>query len=140
MPKNGSISMKITLKNKSMNLGAFSISLNVKDIHASKAFYETLGFIVFAGDLDKNYLIMKSGTTLIGLFQGMFDANILTFNPGWDENANTLKNATDVRDIQKVLKQHNIPLVAVADESTTGPANCIIHDPDGNMLLFDQHI
>ncbi|MDG4714372.1 MULTISPECIES: VOC family protein [Winogradskyella] len=123
-----------------MKLGAFSVSLAVKDIKASKAFYETLGFKVFAGDLDKNYLIMKNESTLIGLFQGMFENNILTFNPGWDQDANTLETYSDVRDIQKHLKSNNIALTSEADESTTGPASLVVLDPDGNAILIDQHI
>ena len=123
-----------------MKLGAFSVSLAVKDIKASKAFYETLGFKVFAGDLDRNYLIMKNESTLIGLFQGMFENNILTFNPGWDQDANTLENYDDVRAIQKHLKSNNITLTSEADESTTGPASLVVLDPDGNAILIDQHI
>ncbi len=123
-----------------MKLGAFSVSLAVKDIKASKAFYETLGFKVFAGDLEKNYLIMKNESTLIGLFQGMFENNILTFNPGWDQDANTLENYDDVRAIQKHLKSNNIALTSEADESTTGPASLVVLDPDGNAILVDQHI
>ena len=123
-----------------MKLGAFSVSLAVKDIKASKAFYETLGFKVFAGDLDRNYLIMKNESTLIGLFQGMFENNILTFNPGWDQDANTLENFDDVRAIQKHLKSNNITLTSEADESTTGPASFVVLDPDGNAILVDQHI
>jgi predicted lactoylglutathione lyase len=123
-----------------MNLGAFSISLSVKDLSISKSFYEKLGFTVFAGDPEKNYLIMKNGNALIGLFQGMFDNNILTFNPGWDEKANTLKSFTDVRDIQKTLKHNDIAFHSEADENTTGPASFVISDPDGNTILIDQHI
>ena len=123
-----------------MKLGAFSVSLAVKDIKASKAFYETLGFKVFAGDLDKNYLIIKNQSTLIGLFQGMFENNILPFNPGWDQDANTLENYDDVRAIQKHLKSNNITLTSEADESTTGPASFVVLDPDGNAILIDQHI
>jgi len=123
-----------------MNLGAFSISLSVKDIHASKAFYEHLGFVVFAGDIERNYLIMKNGNALVGLFQGMFEQNILTFNPGWDENANKLESFTDVRDIQKHLKIKNIKLITEADETTSGPASLVITDPDGNTILIDQHV
>ena len=104
-----------------MNLGAFSISLSVKDIHASKAFYEHLGFSVFAGDIEKNYLIMKNGNALVGLFQGMFENNILTFNPGWDESANKLDEFVDARDIQKHLKAKGVKLTTEADETTTGP-------------------
>jgi predicted lactoylglutathione lyase len=123
-----------------MKLGAFSISLSVKDIKASKQFYETLGFSVFAGDIDKNYLIMKNGNSLIGLFQGMFENNILTFNPGWDENANTLESFDDVRTIQKHLKENGIKLQSQANETTSGPASLVAMDPDGNVILIDQHI
>ncbi len=115
-----------------MTLGAFSVSLSVKDINASKVFYENLGFEVFAGDLEKKYLIMKNGNALIGLFQGMFENNISTFNPGWDENANTLDAYTDVRDIQKHLKGKKVKLEREADENTSGP--------DGNTILIDQHV
>ncbi|MEM6966229.1 MAG: VOC family protein [Bacteroidota bacterium] len=123
-----------------MKLGAFSVSLSVKDILASKAFYEKLGFEVFGGELEKNYLIMKNGDTLIGIFQGMFENNILTFNPGWDVNAQTLEEYDDVRTIQKNLKEKGIKIDNEADESTTGPASFIIVDPDGNAILIDQHI
>jgi catechol 2,3-dioxygenase-like lactoylglutathione lyase family enzyme len=123
-----------------MKLGAFSISLGVKDIHASKEFYETLGFSVFAGDIEKNYLIMKNGNSLIGLFQGMFEGNILTFNPGWDENADKLDDFDDIRDIQKHLKSHHIELEREADENTKGPASIVLYDPDGNTILLDQHV
>ena len=123
-----------------MNLGAFSISLSVKDIHVSKAFYEHLGFSVFAGDIEKNYLIMKNGNALVGLFQGMFENNILTFNPGWDESANKLEDFTDVRNIQKHLKFNSVNLTTEADETTSGPANFIVMDPDGNTILIDQHV
>ena len=123
-----------------MKLGAFSISLSVKDIHKSKEFYETLGFKVFAGDIEKNYLIMKNKNSLIGLFQGMFENNLLTFNPGWDANANTLDSFDDVRDIQKHLKSNNIKPVTEADETTSGPASFVVMDPDGNAILVDQHV
>lgn len=123
-----------------MKLGAFSASLSVKDINLSKEFYENLGFEVFGGDLTKNYLIMKNGNAIIGLFQGMFDNNILTFNPGWDENANTLENFTDVRQIQKALKSKNIKFESEADENTSGPASFVVLDPDGNTILIDQHV
>ncbi|GAL65994.1 VOC family protein [Jejuia pallidilutea] len=123
-----------------MKLGAFSISLSVKDIHKSKAFYETLGFSVFAGDIKSNYLIMKNGNALLGLFQGMFEQNILTFNPGWDESANPLKDYDDVRDIQKHLKNKSIKLERDADETTSGPASIVLYDPDGNTILIDQHV
>lgn len=123
-----------------MKLGAFSASLSVKDIKTSKTFYENLGFEVFAGDLKMNYLIMKNGNALIGLFQGMFENNILTFNPGWDENANRLETFTDVREIQKILKNKNIKLETEADENTSGPASFVVLDPDGNTILIDQHV
>ena len=123
-----------------MKLGVFSISLTVKDINVSKEFYEKLGFTVFAGDLKMNYLIMKNGNSLIGLFQGMFDRNILTFNPGWDENANTLKSFDDVREIQTELKSKNLKLERETDEKTSGPASIVLTDPDGNQILIDQHI
>jgi catechol 2,3-dioxygenase-like lactoylglutathione lyase family enzyme len=123
-----------------MKLGAFSISLSVRDIHASKQFYEHLGFTVFAGDIEKHYLIMKNGNALIGLFQGMFENNILTFNPGWDENANTLPVFDDIRDIQKQLKSRGVALQSEADENSAGPASCVVLDPDGNVILIDQHI
>jgi len=123
-----------------MKLGAFSTSLAVKDIHASKEFYEHLGFQVFAGDIEKNYLIMKNEETLIGLFQGMFENNILTFNPGWDQNAKTLDTYNDVREIQKHLKSKGIKLETEADETTSGPASFVVMDPDGNAILIDQHV
>ena len=123
-----------------MKLGAFSISLAVKDLNTSKEFYEKLGFTVFAGDLKMNYLIMKNGNALVGLFQGMFPKNILTFNPGWDENANTLKTFDDVRKIQTHLKSNNLKLEQEADEKSTGPASILLSDPDGNQILIDQHV
>ena len=123
-----------------MKLGAFSISLSVKDIHASKEFYEHLGFTVFAGDIEKNYLIMKNGNSLIGLFQGMFENNILTFNPGWDENAQKMEVFDDVRDIQKSLKEKGVAFSSEADESSSGPESFVIVDPDGNTILLDQHV
>ncbi|WP_027880691.1 VOC family protein [Mesoflavibacter zeaxanthinifaciens] len=123
-----------------MKLGAFSVSLAVKDIHKSKAFYEKLGFTPFAGEIEKNYLIMKNGNALVGLFQDMFDKNILTFNPGWDESANKLEDFTDVRDIQKHIKSYQIPLITEADENSSGPASFVILDPDGNPVLIDQHV
>ena len=123
-----------------MKLGAFSVSLSVKDIHASKQFYENLGFKVFAGDIERNYLIMKNENSLIGLFQGMFENNILTFNPGWDTNANNLENFDDVRAIQQHLKAKGIPIENEADESTSGPASFVVIDPDGNAILIDQHV
>jgi len=123
-----------------MKLGAFSVSLAVKDIQQSKAFYEHLGFTVFAGDLEKNYLIMKNEHALIGLFQGMFENNILTFNPGWDMDAKPLDNFKDVREIQKTLKEKGIALESTADEDTKGPASFMVLDPDGNTILIDQHV
>lgn len=122
-----------------MKLGAFSVSLNVKDINLSKEFYENLGFTVFAGDISKNYLIMKNENSLIGLFQGMFEGNILTFNPGWDENAQNLDRFEDVRDIQRELKRKNVRLISEADENTIGPASIMLADPDGNVIYIDQH-
>lgn len=121
-----------------MKVGAFSISLSVKDLNTSKAFYENLGFTAFAGDM-KNYAIMKNGNALIGLFQGMFQGNILTFNPGWDENAQNLEQFDDVREIQRQLKGKNVMLTTEADENTSGPASFILSDPDGNVIFFDQH-
>jgi predicted lactoylglutathione lyase len=123
-----------------MKLGAFSISLSVKDLQVSKTFYEKMGFAVFAGEMERNYLIMKNGNALVGLFQGMFENNILTFNPGWDENAQTLKAFDDVRDIQKSLKKSGVIPTSEADETTTGPASCVVVDPDGNTILIDQHV
>lgn len=123
-----------------MQLGAFSVSLTVSDIHASKAFYEKLGFEEFGGNIEQNWLIMKNRDCIIGLFQGMFDKNILTFNPGWDANAATLESYTDVRDIQKQLKERGIEITTEADGSSTGPASFVIVDPDGNPILVDQHI
>lgn len=123
-----------------MKLGAFSISLAVKDLQVSKTFYEKMGFTVFAGEMERNYLIMKNGNSLVGLFQGMFENNILTFNPGWDENAQTLEAFDDVRLIQKNLKKNGVALTSEADETTTGPASFIVVDPDGNTILIDQHV
>lgn len=123
-----------------MQLGAFSISLAVKDIAVSKAFYEKLGFKVFAGEESNNWLILKNGDHAIGLFQGMFDKNTLTFNPGWDSNASRLENFTDVRELQRQLKEQGVPLVAEADEITKGPAYLMLTDPDGNPVLLDQHV
>lgn len=122
-----------------MELGAFSISLAVADIRASKAFYEKLGFTEFGGDIEQNWLIMKNGEHVIGLFQGMFDKNILTFNPGWDQDASERADFTDIREIQRRLKASGIDLIEEADESSTGPASLTIVDPDGNPILIDQH-
>ena len=123
-----------------MKLGAFSVSLSVKDIKLSKQFYETLGFKVFAGEIEKKYLIMKNENSLIGLFQGMFDNNILTFNPGWDENANKINIFDDIREIQHQLKSKGIKIENEVDESSSGPASFILIDPDGNNILIDQHV
>jgi catechol 2,3-dioxygenase-like lactoylglutathione lyase family enzyme len=123
-----------------MDLGNFSISLAVKDIAASKDFYEKLGFAVFGGDISENWLIMKNGDHNIGLFQGMFEKNTLTFNPGWDDSAQHVEGFTDVREIQWTLKEHGIEIVSEADPSTTGPASIFIMDPDGNPILIDQHV
>jgi catechol 2,3-dioxygenase-like lactoylglutathione lyase family enzyme len=122
-----------------MKLGAFSVSLSVKDINASKKFYENLGFTTFAGDINKNYLIMKNEKTLIGLFQEMFEGNILTFNPGWDENAQNIEQFEDVREIQRGLKSNGIKLITEAEQNTSGPASLMLADPDGNVILIDQH-
>ncbi len=123
-----------------MELGAFSISLAVKDIEASRAFYEKFGFKVFGGDASQNWLILKNGDHTIGLFQGMFEKNTLTFNPGWDSNASTLDTFTDVRDLQRQLKAQGVQLMTEADETTTGPASFVGIDPDGNPILVDQHV
>jgi catechol 2,3-dioxygenase-like lactoylglutathione lyase family enzyme len=123
-----------------MQLGNFSVSLAVKDIQASKSFYEKLGFTVFGGDQAQNWLIMKNGEHVIGLFQGMFERNALTFNPGWDSDANTLDSFTDIRELQGELKAAGVELLSEADESTTGPASFTLLDPDGNPILFDQHV
>jgi len=123
-----------------MELGAFSISLAVKNLMASRTFYEKFGFTIFAGEASQNWLILKNGEHLIGLFQGMFEKNMLTFNPGWDSSANTLDNFTDVRDLQRQLKEEGIQFVTEADEDTTGPASFVAIDPDGNPVLVDQHV
>lgn len=123
-----------------MQLGAFSISLAVKDLETSKLFYQKLGFEVFHGDQSQNWLIMKNGDTVIGLFQGMFPKNILTFNPGWDQDAQELDEFTDVRDLQKELREKGIEFSSEADEDSSGPASFIIKDPDGNPIMLDQHI
>jgi lactoylglutathione lyase len=125
---------------KTMELGNFSISLTVKDIKASRQFYETLGFTAFMGDAAKNWLIMKNGDHVIGLFQGMFEKNIMTFNPGWDSNARQLDAFTDVRELQRRLKAQGVKLAKEADESTTGPASFVVMDPDGNQIVIDQHV
>jgi lactoylglutathione lyase len=123
-----------------MELGAFSISLVVKDIGASRAFYEKFGFKVFAGDASQHWLILMSGHHAIGLFQGMFEKNILAFNPGWDSNASKLNAFTDVRDLQRELKAQGVQLTTEADETSTGPASFSTIDPDGNPILVDQHV
>ena len=123
-----------------MQLGAFSISLAVQDLQASQAFYEKFGFTVFGGNAAQNWLILKNGDAIIGLFQGMFEKNILTFNPGWDMNARTVEGFTDVRELQRRLKAQGVTLVQEADESTTGPASFVAVDPDGNPVLVDQHV
>ena len=123
-----------------MELGAFSVSLAVKDLEASKRFYEALGFSVFHGEASQNWLILKNGAHVIGLFQGMFEKNILTFNPGWDQAAQPLKSFTDVRELQRQLKARGIEPVQAADETTNGPASLVLTDPDRNMILLDQHV
>lgn len=123
-----------------MNLGAFSVSLSVNNLKVSKDFYEKLGFSVFSGSMEQNYLIMKNGSTLIGLFEGMFDDNLLTFNPGWDQDANELSEFKDIREMQKEVKSNGIEMIKEADESAEGPDSFIIKDPDGNVLLIDQHV
>ena len=123
-----------------MDLGTFSISLAVKNLEASRSFYKKLGFQVFAGDTSQNWLILKNGDHAIGLFQGMFEKNILTFNPGWDSNAQKLDVFSDVRDLQRQLKAKGVALQTEADETSTGPASFMIVDPDGNPILIDQHV
>ena len=123
-----------------MKLGAFSISLSVKDLAASQTFYEALGFVVFGGNQEQGWLIMKNDTALIGLFHGMFEKNILTFNPGWDSDANELPAFDDVRAIQHHIREHGIQILQEADELSTGPASFVIADPDGNQILVDQHV
>ncbi|WP_394578364.1 VOC family protein [Cytobacillus firmus] len=122
-----------------MKLGAFSVSLTVKDIKKSKEFYEKLGFETFGGNIEQNWLILKNENCVIGLFQGMFEKNILTFNPGWNQNAENLEEFTDIRDLQKQLKEQGIAIINEANESGSGPASFTLEDPDGNAILFDQH-
>ena len=122
-----------------MELGAFSVSLAVKDLEVSKAFYQKLGFRVFAGEAAQNWLIMKNGDHLIGLFQGMFEKNILTFNPGWDQQSNNLDTFTDVRELQRQLRDQGVAVEVEADESGEGPASFMVIDPDGNPVFVDQH-
>lgn len=123
-----------------MELGAFSVSLSVKDIESSRAFYEKLGFEAFMGDTDENWLILRNGDTVIGLFQGMFEGNMLTFNPGWSQKAEPLGDHPDVREIQRSLRERGVHLAAEVDESTSGPGSFMVVDPDGNAILFDQHV
>lgn len=123
-----------------MQLGAFSVSLAVKDITASRTFYEKFGFAVVGGDQAQNWLILRNGTTTIGLFQDMFEKNILTFNPGWDENASPLDSFTDIRELQKSLKKQGLKFEQEADDNSTGPASFVVVDPDGNPILVDQHV
>lgn len=123
-----------------MQLGAFSVSLKVKDIEASTAFYERLGFSRFAGDISQNWLILKNGQAVVGLFQGMLEKNALTFNPGWGQDAQPLESFTDVRELQRELQGQGIPFLAEAGEGTTGPASFIVVDPDGNPVIVDQHV
>ena len=123
-----------------MELGTFSVSLTVRDLEASRAFYEKLGFATFHGDASQGWLILKNGACVIGLFQGMFERNMLTFNPGWDGNAQALDSYTDVRELQRRLKDEGVVLASEADETTTGPASFMVLDPDGNPVLFDQHV
>jgi lactoylglutathione lyase len=122
-----------------MKLGSFSMSLSVKDLGASRAFYEKLGFEVFGGEPEQNWLIMKNAEHIIGLFQGMFESNIMTFNPGWDQNGQPLESFTDIREIQKTLKSQGVTFNSEADEDSTGPASFMVTDPDGNVVLVDQH-
>lgn len=123
-----------------MELGAFSVSLAVKDLEASRRFYETLGFTPFAGDPAQHWLILRNGDHVIGLFQGMFERNLLTFNPGWDQSARPLAAFTDVRELQRRLKAAGVAFASEADEGTTGPASFVVVDPDGNPVLVDQHV
>ena len=123
-----------------MQLGVFSTSLSVKDLSASKAFYQKLGFEIYGGDESQNWLIMRNGETTIGLFQGMFPKNMLTFNPGWDLDCNKLDSFSDVRELQRSLKAGGVAFESEADETSTGPASFIVMDPDGNPILFDQHV
>lgn len=122
-----------------MDLGAFSVSLAVKDLALSKDFYEKLGFETIGGDAEQNWLILRNGNHVLGLFQGMFEKNLLTFNPGWNQNGKDLDSFTDVRELQRELKNRGVPLISEADDSTSGPANLMLSDPDGNQILIDQH-
>jgi len=129
-----------SLKEHRMELGTFSVSLAVKNLEASKKFYEKFGFTAFAGDASKNWVIMKNGDHIVGLFQGMFEKNILTFNSGWDSNAQKLTSFTDVRELQRQLKAQRVQLLTEADESTSGRASIVAMDPDGNQILLDKHV
>jgi lactoylglutathione lyase len=140
IPNSGQSRNTNLARGKNMELGAFSISLAVKDLEVSKRFYERLGFRFFAGDLSRKYLILKNGDATIGLFQGMFEKNILTFNPGWDNNAQKKAAFTDVREIQRQLKAQGVQIATQADEITKGPASFVVIDPDGNPVLVDQHV
>lgn len=148
LPVHASIPKEKTIQRRSnsfspddaIKLGAFSISLNVKNLEASKQFYENIGFSIFGGDMKSNYLIMKNGNALVGIFQGMFEKTMLTFNPGWDENAQVVSDYQDVREIQKKLKEKGLPLTVEADEKTSGPGYIMLSDPDGNPILIDQHL
>ena len=122
-----------------MELGSFSVSLSVKDLEASKAFYYKLGFEQVGGDVNENWLILRNGDHVIGLFQGMFEQNMLTFNPGWDQQCRNLEDFSDIRELQRELKKRGLSLASEADEATTGPASCMIIDPDGNPIFIDQH-
>ena len=128
------------MSNQPTTLGAFSVSLAVKNLQASQAFYEKLGFQVVGGNAAQNWLILRNGTVTIGLFQGMFNGNILTFNPGWDGNAQAVESFTDVREHQRRLKSSGLTLTTEADEKGTGPASLMLADPDGNVILIDQHV
>jgi Lactoylglutathione lyase and related lyases len=132
--------MSVKEQGQAMELGCFSVSLAVKDLRKSQEFYEKLGFRTFHGDASQNWLILKNGDHVIGLFQGMFEKNLLTFNPGWDQNARSVGAFTDVRELQRRLKAQGIAFVTEADESTTGPASFVVVDPDGNTILVDQHV
>jgi lactoylglutathione lyase len=130
----------LAMDRKTMDLGNFSVSLTVKDIKASKAFYEKLDFKEVGGKLEQNWIVLQNGNAKIGLFQGMFDKNLMTFNPGWSQDKETLKDFQDVRELQRTLKARGLKMVTEADETTQGPAHFIVTDPDGNTLLFDQHV
>ncbi|MBB5332385.1 VOC family protein [Chryseobacterium koreense] len=128
-----------TPKNNNLELGAFSVSLKVKDIKKSVEFYQKLGFTYKNGNIDQKWVVLKNGNTVIGLFEGYIEGNTLTFNPGWDQNAKNLENFTDIREIQKTLKSENVKLDREADENTKGPEYILLKDPDGNPILIDQH-